>query len=273
MDSNERIIEAGKGPIRYYRELWRYRELFYFLVWRDILVRYKQTTIGFGWAIIKPVFTTIVLTILFNKIAKLPSNGVPYPILVLSGVLPWQLLTTIFTQGSDSVVANSSLITKVYFPRMIIPAISLAVGLIDFLISSFVLIVMMIWYGYYPGWQILFLPFFLALALLFSLGGGLWVSTLNVRYRDFKYVVPFLIQVVFFLSPIGFTSSLIPQGWKYLFSLNPLVGIIDGFRWTILNNQSLSWTATAISIALSTILFASGLWKFRKSEQSFADII
>jgi len=221
------IIEPGRSERNYWNDIWRFRELFLFMAWRDILVRYKQTAIGLAWSIIRPVLTMLVFTIVFGRLAKLPSEGVPYPILVFSALLPWQFFSTSFSDASASLIGNSTMLTKIYFPRLIIPVSTVIVNLIDFLISFIILAGLMIWYHFVPGWSILFLPLFLFLAFVASLSAGLYVAALNVKYRDFKYIVPFVVQFGLYISPVGFSSSIVPEKWKLLYSLNPMVGIID----------------------------------------------
>jgi len=270
----EIIIEAGKGSKEYFKDLWRYRELFYFLAWRDILVRYKQTIIGVAWSAIRPLLTMVVFAVVFGKIAKLPSNGIPYPLLVYSAMLPWQFFANSFQESSNSLIANSKMISKVYFPRLIIPTTALIVSLIDFLISLLILSGLMVWYSYLPSWRILSLPIFLLLTALFSLGAGLWISALNVKYRDFRYVIPFIIQFGLYISPVGFSSNTIPSQWRMIYSLNPMVGIIDGFRWAILGwDVSLNWQELTFSFVGVFFLLFTGIRFFRKMEKTFADII
>jgi lipopolysaccharide transport system permease protein len=268
------IIRAGESERRYWQDLWRYRELFYFLAWRDILVRYKQTAIGIAWALLRPLLTMIVFTVVFGSIAKLPSNGVPYPILVFSGLLPWQFFSNALSECSNSLIGNSNLLSKVYFPRLIIPTSSVIVSFVDFLISGMILLGLMAWYNFVPSWQIVALPIFTLMAFLASMGAGLWLAALNVQYRDFRYVVPFLVQFGLYLSPVGFSSSVIPEKWRLLYSLNPMVGVIDGFRWSITGQSSVlsGWT-TVLSMAVVLVLFGSGIWYFRKMERTFADVI
>src|SRR4030042_3766947 len=230
----ELVIEAGKTEGQYWKDIWHYRELFYFLAWRDILVRYKQTVIGMAWSLIRPLLTMVVFTIIFGKLAKLPSGGVPYPILVFAAMLPWQFFSNSLSESSNSLIANANLLSKIYFPRIIMPTSSVIVGLVDFLISSVILALLMIWYKFIPDWRIVTLPFFLMLALFASLGFGLWIAALNVKYRDFRYIVPFIVQFGLYISPVGFSSSIVPDKWRILYSLNPMVGVIDGFRWAIL---------------------------------------
>lgn len=271
----ELVIEPGRAEAHYWRDLWRYRELFQVLVWRDISVRYKQTVIGVAWALLRPFLTMVVFTIVFGKIAHLPSDGnVPYPLLVFAGMLPWTFFSTALADASVSLVGNASLITKVYFPRLIVPAASVMVACVDFLISFSILVAMMLWYRFVPGWHIVLLPGFVALAFVASLGPGLWITALNVKYRDFRYVIPFIVQFGLYVSPVGFSSQVIPAQWRLLYSLNPLVGIIDGFRWCLLGGESaLYLPGFAASLAVSAGFLWLGLRQFRKMEKSFADLI
>lgn len=271
----ELIIEPGRTEAHYWRDLWRYRELFQVLVWRDISVRYKQTVIGVAWALVRPFFTMIVFTIVFGKIAHLPSDGnAPYPLMVFAGMLPWTFFSTALADASVSLVGNASLITKVYFPRLIIPAAAVMVACVDFLISFAILVAMMIWYQFVPGWHILLLPGFVAIAFFASLGPGLWITALNVKYRDFRYVIPFIVQFGLYISPVGFSSQVIPEQWRLLYSLNPLVGIIDGFRWCLLGGASeLYLPGFVTSLVVSGAFLWLGLRQFRKMESSFADLI
>lgn len=269
------IIEPGLLERHYWRDLWRYRELFLVLAWRDVSVRYKQTIIGLAWALIQPLATMVVFTIVFGKLAKLPTEGAaPYALLVYSGLLPWQLFSTSLTGASGSLLGNANLISKVYFPRLIVPSAAVVVSFVDFLISFVILVALMFWYQFAPGWQILTLPLFVVMAFLASLGPGLWITALNVKYRDFRYVIPFIVQFGLYVSPVGFSSSVVPTEWRLLYSLNPVVGVIDGFRWAILGGEShldlpgffLSWCVIAFFLWL-------GIHQFRKMERSFADLI
>lgn len=270
----EIVIEPGKGISQYWRDLWRYRELFYFLAWRDILVRYKQTVIGIAWSVVRPLLTMAVFTIVFGRIAKLPSDGVPYPIMVYAALLPWQLFANSLSDSSNSLVSNTNLITKVYFPRLVMPASSLLTSLIDFAISSCILVLLMVWYKFVPDWRIIAIPIFLCLALITSFGFGLWLAALNVKYRDFKYIVPFIVQLGLYISPVGFSSSIIPAQWKFMYSLNPMVGVIDGFRWAILGGESqLYLPGLVVSFFLAAGIFTGGFVFFRKTERTFADVI
>ncbi len=269
------IIRAGETERQYWRDLWRYRELFYFLAWRDILVRYKQTVIGIAWALIRPFLTMLVFTVVFNRIAKLPAPGtVPYALLVFSAMLPWQFFSTALSESSNSLIGNANLISKIYFPRLIVPAGAVITSLVDFAITLGLLAAMMIWYQFLPDWRLLTLPLFIVLAFAAAMGLGLWLSALNVEYRDFRYVVPFIVQFGLYLSPVGFSSSAIPAQWQLLYSLNPMVGVIDGFRWSLLRGQqSLDPVALGLSITISTVLCVTGIWYFRRMERTFADVI
>jgi lipopolysaccharide transport system permease protein len=268
------IIEAGRTEKHYWMDLWRYRELFYFLAWRDILVRYKQTAIGIVWALLRPLLTMVVFTIVFGKLAKLPSEGVPYPILVFAAMLPWQFFSNALSEASNSLVGNANLISKVYFPRLIIPASAVITSFVDFLISAVILVFLMVWYQFIPDWRILSLPVFIGIAFIVAMGAGLWLTGLNVRYRDFRYIVPFIIQVGLYISPVGFSSSIIPDEWRLLYSLNPMVGVIDGFRWAILGSESRIYLpGFLLSLTIVTGLLVFGVIYFRKTEKSFADVI
>jgi lipopolysaccharide transport system permease protein len=270
----ELLITADQTEQQYWKDLWRYRELFYFLAWRDILVRYKQTAIGLAWALIRPVLTMVVFTIVFGNIAKLPSEGAPYPILVFAAMLPWQFFANSLSECSNSLISNSNLISKVYFPRLIVPMSAVLVCLVDFMISSVILISLMAWYQFVPSWRILALPLFISIAFMASAGAGLWLASLNVEYRDFRYIVPFIVQLGVYISPVGFSSNVIPEQWRLLYSLNPMVGVIDGFRWAILGKAStLPLPELAISLAFVLLLLVSGIWYFRKMEETFADVI
>ena len=271
---NTTIIQAGKHDRQYLIDLWKYRELFYFLSWRDILVRYKQTVIGVAWSIIRPILTMIVFTIIFGKIAKLPSGNIPYPILVFVALLPWQFFASALQTSSGSLISNAGMISKVYFPRMIIPASSIIVAFIDFIISLIILIVLMFWYRFVPDWRVVTIPLFLILAILLALGAGFLISSLNVKYRDFQYIVPFIVQLGLYVSPVGFSSDIISQKWKIIYSLNPMVGIIDGFRWAVFGTHSSYLLLSIIfSIVIIILILFIGIWYFRKTERTFADRI
>ncbi len=269
------VLEPGRAEQHYWRDIWAYRQLFAILAWRDLAVRYKQTVIGVGWAIIRPLLTTVVFTIVFGRLAKLPSEGTaPYAIMVFAGMLPWTFFSTALAEASSSLIVNSNLISKVYFPRMIVPAAAVVVAFVDFLISFAILLALMLWYRFLPGWQIVLLPLFAALAVLTSLGPGLWITALNVKYRDFRYVIPFVVQLGLYISPVGFSSKIIPEQWRLFYSLNPLVGIIDGFRWCILGGESaIYWPSLSLSIAVTALFLWFGVRQFRKMEKSFADLI
>jgi lipopolysaccharide transport system permease protein len=269
------VLEAGRAERHYWRDLWAFRELFLILAWRDVAVRYKQTVIGVGWAVIRPFLTMVVFTVIFGQIAKLPSDGsAPYSILVFSGMLPWFLFSTILSEASGSILGSANLVGKVYFPRIIIPASSALVAVVDFLINLVLLFILMAWYGCAPTWRILLLPGFSMLAILASLGPSLFITALNVKYRDFRYVIPFIVQFGLYVSPVGFSSSVIPDNWRFLYSLNPVVGVIDGFRWCLLGGESSiylpGFLASLGVVALSLWLGAS---YFRKTERNFADLI
>ena len=268
------VLEAGRAERHYWKDLWRYRELFYFLSWRDILVRYKQTVIGVAWSILRPLLTMIVFTLVFGRLAKLPSGGVPYPILVYAAMLPWQFFANSLSESSNSLITNSNLLTKVYFPRLIVPASAVIVSLVDFLISFVILIGLMGWYRFVPDWRILTLPLFLTLAFFASFGFGLWLAALNVKYRDFRYVVPFIVQFGLYVSPVGFSSDVVPEQWRLLYSLNPMVGVIDGFRWAILGGCApLHMPGFLMSLLVTTVFLFLGIGYFRRTERQFADII
>jgi len=274
MYTKELTIEAGRSEKQYWKDLWSYRELFYFLAWRDILVRYKQTAIGIVWALIRPFLTMVVFTIVFSNLAKLPSGGAPYPILVFAAMLPWQFFSSALSECSNSLIANSNMISKVYFPRLIVPTSAVIVSFVDFLISGIILIALMVWYQFIPDWRILTLPVFILIAFVAATGGGLWLAALTVEYRDFRYVVPFIVQFGLYISPVGFSSSIVPEQWRLLYSLNPMVSVIDGFRWAILGgNSTLFWPGFILSLGLVLLLFVSGIWYFRKTERTFADVI
>ncbi|MGC9954227.1 MAG: ABC transporter permease [Rhizomicrobium sp.] len=273
--TQELIIEPGRADSNYWRDLWRYRELFQVLAWRDISVRYKQTVIGAAWALIRPVLTMIVFTVIFGKIAKLPSEGTaPYALMVFAGLLPWTFFSTSLTDASNSLISSSNLIGKVYFPRLIVPAATVGVALIDFLVSFAIYLVLMICYRFTPGWQVVFLPVFVLLAIVTSIGPGVWITALNVKYRDFRYIIPFIVQFGLYVSPVGFSSSLVPERWRLLYSLNPVVGVIDGFRWCLLGGEShIYWPGVLLGLSVSLFFLWFGIRQFRKMEKSFADLI
>lgn len=269
------IIEPGRTEKNYWADLWRYRELFLVLAWRDMSVRYKQTIIGILWAIIRPLLTMVVFTVIFSRIAKLPSDGsAPYALMVFAAMLPWTLFSNALSESSNSLISNANLIGKIYFPRLIIPMATLVTVFIDFLISFIILIGMMAYYQFVPSWHLLLLPFFIILALLASIGPGLWITALNVKYRDFRYIIPFVVQFGLYVSPVGFSSKVVPKQWRLLYSLNPVVGVIDGFRWCILGRDSPIYVP---GFLFSLVIIAFFLWlgvsHFRKTEKTFADLI
>jgi lipopolysaccharide transport system permease protein len=267
------VIEAGKGGQRYFRDLWLYRELFALLAWRDILLRYKQTIIGVAWSVLRPLLTMIVFTIVFGRLAKMPSDEVAYPILVFAALLPWQFFSNTLSEGGNSLISNPGLISKVYFPRIIIPTTAMIVSLIDFLISLAILGGLMVWYHHLPSWKAVFLPPFLALAAVTALGLTYLISALNVKYRDFKYVLPFIVQFGLYISPVGFSSSVVPDNWRLLYSLNPMVGVIDGFRWALLGSTEIYRPGLCVSVGIAVLLFGLSFQYFRRVEREFADVI
>ena len=271
---NHLVIEPGHIDREYWWDLWRYRELFFILAWRDVAVRYKQTVIGAGWAFVRPFLTMVVFTVLFGHLARLSNTtDVPYAIVVFAGLLPWTLFSAVLGDVSTSVIANSHLISKVYFPRMIVPLSTVVVALVDFLVSLVILVGLMVWYFYVPGWQILLLPFFLALALLAGLGPALWAAAVIVQYRDFRFLIPFGLQFGLYVSPVGFSSSVVPEKWRLLYSINPVVGVIDGFRWCIIGGDSpIYWPGFLLSLGVVVFFLWLGIRTFRKTERGFADL-
>jgi len=269
------VIEAGRSERHYWLDLWRYRELFHVLAWRDLSIRYKQTVIGVLWALVRPFLTMVVFTIIFSRIAKLPTDGnVPYPLMVFAGMLPWTFFSSGLSEASNSLINNTSLINKVYFPRLIVPIATIVVAFVDFLISFCFLIVLLVWYRFFPDWRIVFLPIFILMGFFASVGPALWITALNVKYRDFRYIIPFIVQFGLYVSPVGFSSSVVPQQWRLLYSLNPLVGVIDGFRWSIFRGESeLYVPGLLVSIAVTAFFLWFGVYQFRKTEKSFADLI
>jgi len=269
------IIEPGRIEREYWRDLWRYRELFYVLAWRDISVRYKQTAVGVLWALLQPFLTMVVLTVIFSQVAKMPAQeGIPYALLVLAGTLPWQFISTALSSASQSLVGNANLISKIYFPRLIVPTSAVVTSFVDLLISFLLLLAVMAWYQFLPPWQVFFLPFFIILAFLTALGPGLLITALNVKFRDFRYIIPFMVQFGYFISPVGYWSGHVPAKWKLLYSLNPVVGVIDGFRWCLLGGENqIDPASFGLSLAVTALLLVLGISYFRKTERTFADII
>ena len=269
------ILEAGRTERNYWSDLWSYRELFAILAWRDVAVQYKQTVIGVAWAVVRPLLTMLIFTVVFSKMAKLPSEGTaPYPVMVMAGMLPWFLVSTVLSQAAGSLVTNANLISKVYFPRLIVPVASSIVALVDFMVTFVLLLGLMVVLGFFPDWRIIFLPFFVLLAILASLGPALVLTALNVRYRDFRFIVPFIVQFGMYVSPVGFASSVVPQEWRLLYSLNPIVGVIDGFRWCLLGGQSqLYMPGFLLSLGVVTFFLWLGIRTFRATEKTFADLV
>ena len=255
------------------RELWEYRELLYFLTWRDIKVRYKQTVLGAAWAVIQPLFMMLVFSLFFGKLAGVPSDGIPYPVFAFCGLLPWQLFANSLTQASNSLVGSQNLITKVYFPRLVVPISAVLGGVVDFAIAFVLLLAMMFYYGIVPGWQIVVLPGLVLLVVLASLGVGLWLSALNVQYRDVRYTISFLVQFWLFATPVAYPSSIVPEKWRVLYALNPMVGVVDGFRWALLGKPESPGVPLLISMIVVVLLLIGGLYYFRRMEQQFADIV
>ena len=273
--TQETIIEAGRAKRHYWRDLWQYRELFRVLAWRDVAVRYKQTVIGAGWAVTRPFLIMVVFTVIFGKLANFPSEGTaPYAIMVFAGMLPWTFFSSALSDASNSLVSNANLISKVYFPRLIVPMAAVGVAFVDFTINFMMLVALMVWYHYVPSWQIVLLPAFVVVALLASLGPALWLTTLNVKYRDIRYIIPFLVQFGLYISPVGYSSNIIPEEWRLLYSLNPAVGVIDGFRWCILGRETeFYFPGFILSICVTASFLWLGIRQFRKMENSFADLI
>ena len=269
------VLEPGRAERHYWRDIWAYRELFTILAWRDIAIRYKQTVIGAAWAVVRPFLTMVVFTIVFGQLANLPSEGTaPYPIMVFAGMLPWFLFSTILDEGSGSLVRNANLVGKVYFPRIIIPCAAAVVALVDFAINLAVLLGLMLWYGYFPSWHMLLLPGFAALAVLASLGPAFVLTALNVKYRDFRYIIPFIVQFGLYVSPVGFSSAIVPAEWRFWYSLNPVVGVIDGFRWCVLGGENqLYIPGFLLSLAVVAGFLWLGIAQFRRTERSLADLL
>lgn len=269
------VLEAGRAERHYWRDLWTYRELFAILAWRDLAVRYKQTVIGVAWAVVRPFLTMVIFTVLFGRLAKMPSDGdAPYPVMVFAGMLPWFLFSTILSEASNSLVSNANLIGKVYFPRLIVPAASIVVALVDAAVTFVLLLLLMLWFGFLPDWRIAFLPAFVLLAVLASLGPALLMTAMNVKYRDFRYIIPFVLQFGLYVSPVGFSSAAVPEKWRLLYSLNPVVGVIDGFRWCLLGGQAqLYMPGFLASLGVVAAFLWAGIAYFRRTERSFADLL
>jgi lipopolysaccharide transport system permease protein len=269
------VLEPDRAEQHYWRDLWAYRELFIILAWRDVAVRYKQTVIGVAWAILRPFLTMVILTIVFGRLARLPSeSAAPYPVMVFAGMLPWYLFSTILTEASSSMVGNANLISKVYFPRIIVPGASAVTALVDFAINLVMLAGLMLWYAFVPSWRLLLLPGFVILAVLASLGPALLITAMNVKYRDFRYIIPFIMQFGLYVSPVGFSSTVVPERWHFWYSLNPVVGVIDGFRWCILGGDSaLYLPGFILSLGVVALFLWIGVAYFRRTERGFADLI
>lgn len=269
------ILEAGRQEHNYWRDLWRYRELFAVLAWRDVSVRYKQTAIGIAWAVIRPLLAVIIFTFVFGRIAKLPSEGAaPYALMVFAGMLPWTFFSTSLADAANSLISSANLISKIYFPRIIVPTATIVVSLADFFISFAMMLALMVWYRFMPGWQVIFLPLFLLMAILAALGPSLWITALNVKYRDFRFVIPFIIQLGLYVSPVGFSSNVIPEKWRLLYSINPMVSVIDGFRWCLLGGQSTVYLpGLFVGLAVIAAFLLFGIYRFRAMEHGFADLI
>lgn len=269
----ELVIEAGRAERHYWRDLWRYRELAGFLAWRDIKVRYKQAVLGVSWAVIQPAIQTLLLTFVFGKLAKMPAGDLPYPLIVLCGLLPWQLFTSAFNGAGNSLVGNSHLISKVYFPRLVVPLASLGVSLVDFGIMLTLTVPLVAIFVGMPGWQILLLPLFVLLALVIAFGAGLWITALTVRFRDFRFITPFILQIGMFVTPVGYRTDFLPN-WRDLLALNPLAGVVDGVRWSLLGGRTdIYLPGLGMSVIIAVILLVTGVWYFRRTERQFADII
>lgn len=267
-------IEPSKGWVSLkFREIWEYRELLYFLIWRDVKVRYKQTVLGIGWAIIQPFLTMVVFSIFFGKLAKMPSDGIPYPIFAYAGLVPWTFFSNGLSKGSNSLVSSSNLIKKIYFPRLIIPVSSVLSGLLDFILAFIILIGMMFYFGIFPGSKIMWIPLLLSLSLLTSLSVSLWLSAMNVQFRDVQYITPFLTQLWLFATPIAYPSSLLSEPWRTIYGLNPMVGVVEGFRWALLNTDTAPGPVIVVSSLVTVILLIGGALYFRRMEKSFADVV
>jgi lipopolysaccharide transport system permease protein len=270
----ELVIEAGRAERQYWHDLWRYRELFYFLAWRDILVRYKQTVIGVAWSLVRPLLTMIIFTFLFKKVVKVPDDGIPYPLTAFAGVLAWNFFATSLQDSGNSLVTNANLVSKVYFPRLVVPAATVITAFVDFLISALLMGLLLAWFQFAPSPKIVLLPVFILMSLVTAVGCGLWVSALMVKFRDVRFIVPFIVQFGLYVSPVGFKTSIVPEEYRLLFYLNPLTAVIDGFRHCILGGPNpINGTGTLLSGLIGALLIISGIHFFRKTERSFADMI
>ena len=271
----EVVIEAGRADRHYWADLWRYRELFQVLAWRDVTIRYKQTVIGVAWAVVRPLLATLIFSVLMGRVAKLPSDGgAPYPLMVFAGMLPWTFFATAFSDASNSLIGNTNLVSKVYFPRLIVPTATIVAALVDFAIGLVILAAMMLWFRFAPDWRIVFLPLFGAMAFLAALGPSLWIASVNVRYRDFRYVVPFIVQFGLYVSPVAYSSHVVPERWRLAYSLNPMAGVIDGFRWCVLGGRAaIYWPGLGLGMAVIALSLWLGLAQFRRLEKTFADLI
>ena len=269
------VLEPNRIEKQYWKDLWRYRELFAILAWRDIAVRYKQTFIGVAWALIRPFLTMLVFTVIFGRLAKLPTEGqAPYALMVFAGMLPWQFFSTALSSCSESLISNANLLTKVYFPRLIVPAAAVITSFVDFLISFLIMVGLMVWFQWWPSWRLLTLPLWVAVAFAASIGSGLWLASLNVQYRDFRYVVPFLVQFGLYICPVGFSSAIVPAKWQMLYAINPMVGVIEGFRWAIIGKAAfVNPQGVLLSMAIVVMLLVTGVRQFRRMEKRFADVI
>ena len=270
------LITIGNGTRDkgYWADLWRHREMLFFLAWRDILVRYKQTVVGVSWVIIRPFLTMMVFTVVFGRIANLPANGLPYPLLVFTGMLPWFFFSSALAECSNSLVGNANLLSKVYFPRLIVPIATILVCAVDYLVSILLLVGMLAWYQHWPDWRILFLPLFSFFTAMLAFGLGLWAAALNVRYRDFRHLIPFVLQLGIYISPVGYATTLIPEKWRPLYWFNPMVGIIDGFRWSVLGQETaVYWPSVGFALLFCVGILWSGVWYFRRFESTFADVL
>lgn len=272
---HEVVLEAGRADRHYWGDLWRYRELFQVLAWRDVTIRYKQTAIGVAWAVIQPLLATVIFSLLMGRVAKLPSDGgAPYPLMVFAGMLPWTFFAQALSNASSSLISNNNLISKVYFPRLIVPTATIAAAMVDFAIGLVILAAMMAWFRFVPDWRILLLPAFALMAFLAALGPSLWIASVNVRYRDFRYVVPFIVQFGLYVSPVAYSASVVPARWRLLYSLNPMAGVIDGFRWCVLGGRAaIYWPGLAAGLAVIALTLWLGITQFRRLEKTFADLI